>query len=496
MSDLNLSSDSEADPSLGREAVPAPTDSRTRISDDWLAIACAAVLLVVSLTAVFIGRVADETSSDGPATASVAADDSSIAVAKPTSTLKGWVGKPAKWSDAPLSAFSSGDASSFKDHPVAGVLGAFLILSLLLSVARHLQGHDGKRFFLGFVGVFLLATFAYTLAAQSVVKSYNLEYALWALGVGLIISNTVGTPRWLRPAVSTEFFIKTGLVLLGAEVLMSRLMALGLPGVFVAWLVTPIVLISTYIFGQKVLKMESRSLNMVISADMSVCGVSAAIAAAAACKAKKEELSLAIGMSLSFTVVMMIVMPWVIRLMGLGEIVGGAWMGGTIDATGAVAAAGATLGDKALEVAATVKMIQNILIGASAFGIATYWVTRVEKDSSGARPGISEIWNRFPRFVLGFIAASIIFSVVHGFVSGGPEIVDAMIKGSSKTFRGWFFCLAFVSIGLETRFSELLPYFRGGKPVILYVCGQSLNIILTLIMAYLMFGILFKDFVQ
>ena len=117
--------------------------------------------------------------------------------------------------------------------------------------------------------------------------------------------------------------------------MLNRLLALGLPGVFVAWVVTPIVLISTYWFGQKILKMESRSLNMVISADMSVCGVSAAIATAAACKAKKEELSLAIGMSLTFTVVMMVVMPAVIKAVGMDEVLGGAWLGGTIDSTGA-----------------------------------------------------------------------------------------------------------------------------------------------------------------
>ena len=407
---------------------------------------------------------------------------------KLVSPLKGWIAKPAKWTESPV--------DSFVDSTWVGVVGTFLALGLLLALAKSFQGEDGRKFLVGFIGVFLLATLSYTLAAHSVVKSYNLEYALWALGVGLIISNTIGTPNWLQPAVCTEFFIKTGLVLLGAEVLMSRLMALGLPGVCVAWIVTPIVLISTYVFGVKVLKMESRSLTMVISADMSVCGVSAAIASAAACKAKKEELTLAIGMSLSFTVLMMIVMPIAIKAIGLNEVVAGAWMGGTIDSTGAVAVAGATLGDRALEVAATVKMIQNILIGVSAFGIATYWVTRVEKDPNGQRPGIFEIWKRFPRFVLGFIVASILFSIIHAFMDSGPEMVTAMIKGSSKTFRGWFFCLAFVSIGLQTRFKDLLPYFKGGKPLVLYLCGQTLNIILTLIMAYIMFGIVFKDVVK
>lgn len=454
-----------------------------RISDDWLAIACAVLVLLISFAGVLLNSTV-ETGSD---------DAVEIDAVNP---LKGWIGSPSKWTNSPLDAFAiAGDSGSVDLSPLLGTGGAFVALGLLLSLAvRYQDGHgSGLRFLKGFAIVFLLATLSYTLAAQSVVKAYNLEYALWALMVGLIISNTVGTPKWIRDAARTEFFIKTGLVLLGAEVLMSRLMALGLPGICVAWVVTPVVLISTYIFGQKVLKMESRSLNMVISADMSVCGVSAAIAAAAACKAKKEELSLAIGMSLSFTVIMMVALPAVIKAIGMDDAVAGAWMGGTIDATGAVAAAGATLGDRALEVAATVKMIQNILIGVSAFGIATYWVTFVDKDAAGERPGVSEIWKRFPRFVLGFIAASIVFSLLHSFMVGGPELVDSMIKGSTKTLRGWLFCLAFVSIGLETKFSELAPYLRGGKPLVLYVCGQTLNLILTLAMAYLMFGVLFRD---
>ncbi|QDT09743.1 YeiH family protein [Planctomycetes bacterium K23_9] len=470
------------DPSVSANHSATPK----RMSDDWLAILCAATLLAVSFAGVLI--------ASGRTT-----NDQGESVLSAENPFADWIAKPGKWTESPVAAFVSSTADGETSWSgLMGVVGAFVVLSLLLSLAiRFRDGSDsGLRFFKGFIGVFLLATFSYTLAGQSVVKAYNLEYALWALMVGLIISNTVGTPGWMRPAVLTEFFIKTGLVLLGAEVLMSRLLALGIPGIAVAWIVTPIVLISTYIFGQKILKMESRSLNMVISADMSVCGVSAAIAAAAACKAKKEELSLAIGMSLSFTVIMMVLMPIAIKAIGLSDVVGGAWLGGTIDATGAVAAAGATLGDRALEVAATVKMIQNILIGVSAFGIATYWVTFVERDSTSKRVGVSEIWKRFPRFVVGFIVASIFFSMIHGFMTEGPELVNSVIKGSTKTLRGWFFCLAFVSIGLETKFSELAPYLKGGKPLILYLCGQTLNLILTLVMAYLMFGIVFRDFVQ
>ncbi len=311
--------------------------------------------------------------------------------------------------------------------------------------------------------------------------------------VGLVISNTVGTPAWLRPAVRTEFYIKTGLVLLGAEVLFHRLLSLGVPGVFVAWVVTPVVLISTYVFGQRVLKIPSKSLNMVISADMSVCGVSAAVATAAACRAKREELTLAIGLSLSFTVIMMVVLPAVIQAVGMGPILGGAWIGGTIDSTGAVAAAGGMLGDSALAVAVTIKMIQNILIGAVAFGVAVYWVTYVDRDASGARPSLMEVWRRFPKFILGFLAASLLFSAIAAGSEEGSAVVAAATSGTSKVLRGWLFCFAFVSIGLETNFRELRPYLEGGKPLVLYLCGQSLNLVLTLAMAWLMFVKVFPN---
>jgi uncharacterized membrane protein YadS len=162
-------------------------------------------------------------------------------------------------------------------------------------------------------------------------------------------------------------------------------------------------------------------MNMVVSADMSVCGTSAAIAAAAACKAKKEEPTLAIGLSLVFTAFMMVVMPAVIKAAGMPYILGGAWMGGTIDATGAVAAAGAFLSEEALYVAATIKMIQNMLIGVIAFGIAVYRSMKFEA-TKGQSVGTMEIWHRLPKFILGFLGASIIFSLIYA--SMGSDFID------------------------------------------------------------------------
>jgi uncharacterized membrane protein YadS len=234
---------------------------------------------------------------------------------------------------------------------------------------------------------------------------------------------------------------------------------------------------------------------MIIAAATSVCGVSAAIATAAACKAKKEELTLAVGMTLIFTVLMMIFMPVGIKMLGMNTAVGAAWMGGTIDATGAVVAAGSMLGAEAEKIAAVVKMIQNILIGVVAFIVAIYFTFKVEQRSDATKPNAMEIWYRFPKFIVGFVGASILFSFVLIPIYGTGYVESDVIKASTKTLRGWLFCLAFVSIGLESNFRDLGSQLVGGKPIILYVIGQSFNLILTLFMAFLAFGgILFGSF--
>ncbi|MEM9917407.1 MAG: putative sulfate exporter family transporter [Bacteroidota bacterium] len=380
-------------------------------------------------------------------------------------------------------------------HKTAWLLAWGLILALLFGLAALVLDGKATPFFKAFAYVFAFALLAYLLAAQANMKALGVGYAAWAILLGLLISNTIGTPEWVKPALKTELYIKTGLVLLGAEILFGKVLSIGLPGIFVAWVVTPIVLVSTFWFGQKVLKISSKTLNMTISADMSVCGVSAAVATAAACNAKKEELTLAIGLSMIFTSVMMIVMPLFINWMGMPEVLGGAWMGGTIDATGAVVAAGAFLGDTALNVAATIKMIQNILIGIVAFGVAIYFASKVEQ-SGQTKIGWAEIWKRFPKFILGFIGASIFMSILYAFLDGGVaySLIDqGVIRGFSKNVRGWLFCLAFVSIGLSTNFAILRKHFTGGKPLVLYLCGQAFNLGLTLLMAYIMFYLVFSN---
>jgi uncharacterized integral membrane protein (TIGR00698 family) len=383
---------------------------------------------------------------------------------------------------------------------VLPLLVTLIGIMVLTSVGVWAMGQKVGRYAVAFVAVFILAIISFAFATHHISKAYGLSFAAWALTFGLLISNTIGTPEWLKPGARTEMYIKTGLVLLGAEILFGKILSIGVPGLMVAWLVTPTVIIFMWFFGTRVLKMISKPLVMIIAAATSVCGVSAAIAVAAATRAKKEELTLGVGMTLIFTVLMMIFMPMLIHAVGMGEALGGAWMGGTIDSTGAVVAAGAFLGPSAETVAAVVKMIQNILIGVVGFFVALFWITSVERDPDAPRPSLMQIWVRFPKFIVGFVAASVLFSFVLTplfsslFAGDGLKLVESgVIKAVTNPLRGWFFCLAFVSIGLESNFKELAEHMEGGKPMVLYVVGQSFNLILTLAVAWLAFVLLFPD---
>lgn len=421
---------------------PAPGRSALLTSEDWWAVWLGGLLIAVAAAGLLTG-----------------------------------VAGVGRWTGDPLAAF---------DGRAAGLAMLGLGLALATGLAAAAMGGRLVEHQAGFFGLFGLAVLSYTFANQTGIRAAGVGYAFWALVLGLVVSNTAGVPGWLRPALRSELYIKTGLVLLGAEILFNRILALGPPGLAVAWLVTPIVIVFMYRFGTRVLKIASPSLVIVIAAATSVCGVSAAIATAAAARAKKDELTLAVGMTLIFTVVMMIVMPLGIRAVGMDPTVGAAWIGGTVDATGAVVAAGAMLGEQAGQVAAVVKMIQNVLIGIVAFAVAVCWATRADAAGGPARSAAAEIWTRFPKFILGFVGASLLFSFVLTPALGDGAVAD--IVDLTSDFRGWFFCLAFVSIGLESNFRILAGQAAGGRPIQLYVVGQAFNLVLTLLAAWLAFG--------
>ena len=369
------------------------------------------------------------------------------------------------------------------------LLRTFAILAALFTAGVKLQGGKIKEFLPAFAVLFIVAVIVRLVSAEFTLNRY-LEWAFWALIIGLAISNTVGVPAWLRPAIRTEFYIKTGLVVMGFSVLFSNIAKFGLYGLGIAWGVTPIVILFMWWFGTKVLKIDNKPLVITVASATSVCGTSAAIATGAAAGAKKNDLSVAISISIIFTILMMVFEPMIIKATGMSSLMGGALIGGTVDSTGAVVLAGNALGPEAEQAAVLVKSIQNILIGFIAFFTALFFATRVE-SIPGQKVGAGEIWTRFPKFIIGFFAASLVASFVVQPLAGSADVKE--INSVLSQYKNWAFVLAFTSIGLDTNFREIAKQMHGGKVLWLYVVGQLFNIVLTFLVVWLLLsGVLFE----
>ena len=408
--------------------------------------------------------------------------------------LTGWF----DFSAAKFSTWVIGEEGVKKAVPLAEQLGKWifwrklivtvLVLGILFTIGIKLQGESVKKYIPAFLVLFVIAIFVRFVSAEFTLNRY-LEWAFWALLIGLLISNTVGTPEWLKPAIRTEFYIKTGLVIMGFSVLFSNIAKFGLYGLGIAWIVTPIVIIFMWWFGTKVLKIGNKPLVITLASATSVCGTSAAIATGAAAKAKKEDLSLAISISIIFTILMMVFEPMIIRWAGMNQLMGGSLIGGTVDSTGAVVLAGNALGPEAEQAAVLVKSIQNILIGFIAFFVAIFFALKVDKTGD-SKVGAGEIWNRFPKFIIGFFVASLVASFIVLPLTSGAEV--KAINGVLDQYKSWAFVLAFTSIGLDTNFKSLAKQMQGGKVLWLYVVGQLFNIALTLFAVwFLLSGVVF-----
>ena len=363
-----------------------------------------------------------------------------------------------------------------------------ITLGVLFSIGVKLQGEKLSKFIPAFIALFVIAVFVRLISAEFTLNRY-LEWAFWALLVGLLISNTVGVPDWLKPAIRTEFYIKTGLVIMGFSVLFSNIAKFGLYGLGIAWIVTPIVIIFMWWLGTRVLKIDNKPLVITLASATSVCGTSAAIATGAAAKCKKDDLSIAISISIIFTILMMVFEPMIIRACGMNQLMGGALIGGTVDSTGAVVLAGNALGAEAEQAAVLVKSIQNILIGFIAFFVAIFFATRVE-NSGAEKVGAGEIWKRFPKFIIGFFVASLVASFIIQPLFGGDQV--GAVNKVLDQYKNWCFVLAFTSIGLDTNFKEIARQMQGGKVLWLYVVGQTFNIALTLFAVWILLsGVVF-----
>jgi uncharacterized integral membrane protein (TIGR00698 family) len=297
------------------------------------------------------------------------------------------------------------------------VLGA--AFALLTGLTVWLSGGKAGRFLLGFGVIFLLAILALVTAGSKSIEAYGIEYVVFALLFGLALNNFFSLPEWLKSAARSEFFIKVGLVVLGSSVLFTDLVKAGLPGIFQAIIVVLVVWFVSMWLSRR-LKVDDE-FGVILASAVAICGVSAAIVASGAIQGDKKKLSYVTTLVLLVAIPMLILQPWIIRAFGIPEVVGGAWLGGTLDTTASVTAASQLVGPLATKAGVIVKFSQNVLLGFAAFFITTWWILR-NKDSAKTgdeKPSLGLVWERFPKFVLGFIAASLVEWYAHLVVCTG-----------------------------------------------------------------------------
>ena len=353
----------------------------------------------------------------------------------------------------------------------------FLSIGLLSFLGYLFMGNKGKGFILSFVVIFALALAARYLSAVAPIKKIGLEAVFFAVAIGLIIRNTFGLPKWMAPAVKSEYYIKAGLVILGTSILFKEIMKAGSLGMIQAVIVVFCVWYFTFTIA-KLFKVD-REMGAILSSAVSICGVSAAIATSGAIKGDPKKLSFVVSLVLIVAIPMMYLMPYLVKWIGLNEVVGGAWLGGTIDTTAAVVASGKFLGETAEKYSVIIKSAQNVLLGVAAFVISIYW--SFKGTNADIRPSGSVLWERFPKFVIGFLLASLVFSFAFA-----PDVAKQLSGVANKGAREILFSLAFVCIGLETDFRYIFKK-ENAKYIWTFLIAQTFNILLTLVVAYLLF---------
>ena len=353
----------------------------------------------------------------------------------------------------------------------------FLFFAVMGWIGIKLTGKRTNYFFGAFIIIALLAILAQVISTNTLIKSVSLETVFFSVLIGLIISNTMKLPDWLKQAVQSEFYIKIGLVLLGTTVLFSNIMKAGALGLVQALVVVLSVWYLAYWIARK-MKVDKEMSTMLASA-VSICGVSAAIATSGAIKGDHKKLSYVISLVLIVAIPMMIFMPYLAKWLGLSQEVAGAWIGGTIDTTGAVVASGTIIGETAQKYAVIIRSAQNVLLGVAAFAISIYW-SYTNKQAGIEKPTARVIWDRFPKFVIGFILASLLFSFA---------LNEETVKQAGDTIKGYqniWFSMAFVCIGLETRFRDIFTA-ENRRPMYAFLLAQLFNVIITFVIAYLLF---------
>lgn len=374
----------------------------------------------------------------------------------------------------------------------------FALWTAAFAAALSVMGRSARAFIPAFAVLYLLSLFVFIVGQWDKANYYGFEAPLVALVIGLGISNLVGIPRSLDIGFRVEFYIKTAIVLLGATLPFTLIIWAGPVAIIQASAVS-LVTFGVIFFVATRLGLDRR-LAATLGVGGAVCGVSAAIAVAGAVGAKKEHASIAITLVLVWAIAMIFVLPFIAHGLHLPAGIGGAWIGTSefADAAGIAAAqtyAGlaasgdAGTSDQAVLAFTLMKVVgRDVWIGIWSFALAIVATTRWERGSLGRKPQVSEIWLRFPKFVIGFLLASLLVTwVTHNYALGDfNKVVNPGFVAPIKDLRTWTFIFCFLSIGLTTRFRELAA--AGSKPFAAFSVGVLVNVALGFALSVWVFG--------
>ncbi|MGA3008983.1 MAG: putative sulfate exporter family transporter [Terracidiphilus sp.] len=298
----------------------------------------------------------------------------------------------------------------------------------------------------------------------------NIEYVLWAILFGLIISNTIGLHSIFRSGVATyEFWLKVGIVLLGARFLIGDVSRLG--GLSLGLIVIELALALTFMtFLGRAFKLKPK-LTSLLAIGSSICGVSAIIAAQGAIDADEEDSSYAIAAILALGAISLFTFPLVGHALHLSDHAYGLWTGLAVDNTAEATAAGALYSDAAGKVAVLAKTCRNATIGFVVLGYAIYWASKGQ--AAEVQNKAAFLWSKFPKFILGFLLISLLASVAF--------FTKTQVLALGNASR-WAFLLTFAGVGLRTNLKELGK--QGVRPFIVGAVGEIVIAFITLGLVY------------
>ena len=396
----------------------------------------------------------------------------------------------------------------------------------MLAVGIKLMKGNVFRFIIAFTVVYFIAICCYVIGANAYIAANPTQIAKmgvpWALGlsteaglivaliVGIIIGNLFpGVVEYLHDACRPELFVKIAIVILGCELGVKAASAAGFAGVVIfrglCAIVEAYLLYWAFVYyvARKFFKFN-KEWAAPLASGISICGVSAAIATGGAIRARPIVPIMVSSLVVVFTCIEMLLLPFVASyFLGNEPMVAGGWMGLAVKSDGGAIASGAITESLILTKAAgngtnwepgwiqmvttTVKIFIDMFIGVWAFVLAYIWTKHFDPEAKKGRAmSWGDVWDRFPRFVLGYV---ITFLIMLGICIVSPDLhkTAAQISGPINGLRTLFFLLTFFSIGMISNFRKLLEEGIGRLAIVYIVCLFGFIIWIGLFISWLFF---------